>query len=161
MGGRRSQRPGPSPTLGSLGHSHHRRHKSQVSLRGPPCAHGVSGIHFGEVRDRWCCKLSDNLEMSSLESTALCWRKRPMHGKCLRYQGRSAGRHIGSMMLFSVTQRSCWRRVEVLITGVVMNWSNGIRASEKPLPNSCTHTCYVKGRHGLRKEVVGRIRSEI
>src|ERR1700689_3733891 len=44
VGGRRSQRPVPSPTLGSLGPSHHRRHKSRVSLRGPPCAHGVSGI---------------------------------------------------------------------------------------------------------------------
>jgi hypothetical protein len=43
--------PGPSPTLRSLGPSHHRRHKSRVSLRGPPCAHGVSGIPFGEVRD--------------------------------------------------------------------------------------------------------------
>jgi hypothetical protein len=43
--------PGPSPTLGSLGPSHHRRHKSRVSLRGPLCAHGVSGIPFGEVRD--------------------------------------------------------------------------------------------------------------
>jgi hypothetical protein len=51
VGGRRSQRPGPSPTLGSLGPSHHRRHKSRVSLRGPPCAHGVSDIPFGEVRD--------------------------------------------------------------------------------------------------------------
>ena len=51
MGGRRSQRPGPSPTLGSLGPSHHRRHKSGVSLRGPPCAQGVSGIPYGEVRD--------------------------------------------------------------------------------------------------------------
>src|ERR1700738_2522295 len=44
VGGRRSQSPGPSPTLGSLGPSHHWRHKSWVSLRGPPCAHGVSGI---------------------------------------------------------------------------------------------------------------------
>jgi hypothetical protein len=51
VGGRRSQRPGPSPTLGSLGPSHYRRHKSRVSLRGPPCALGVSGIPFGEVRD--------------------------------------------------------------------------------------------------------------
>src|SRR6202048_4199486 len=49
--GRRSQRPGPSPTLGSLGPSHQRRHKSRVSLRGPPCAHGVSGTPHGEVRD--------------------------------------------------------------------------------------------------------------
>jgi hypothetical protein len=52
VGGRRSQRPGPSPTLGSLGPSHHWRHKSRVSLRSPPCAHGVSGIPYGEVRDK-------------------------------------------------------------------------------------------------------------
>src|ERR1700738_5119253 len=52
VGGRRSQRPGPSPTLGSLGPSHQRRHKSRVSLRGPPCAHGVSGTPYGEVRDK-------------------------------------------------------------------------------------------------------------
>jgi hypothetical protein len=51
VGGKRSQRPGPSPTLGSFGPSHHWRHKSRVSLRGPPCFHGVSGIPFGEVRD--------------------------------------------------------------------------------------------------------------
>src|SRR6202048_4534206 len=51
VGGRRSQRPGPSPTLGSLGPSHQRRHKSRVSLRGPPCAHGVAGTPHGEVRD--------------------------------------------------------------------------------------------------------------
>ena len=53
VGGRHSQRLGPSPTLGSLGPSHHRRHKSWVSLRGPPCAHGVSDIPFGEVRDNF------------------------------------------------------------------------------------------------------------
>src|ERR1700737_3396911 len=51
VGGRRSQRPGPSPTLGSLGLSHQWRHKSRVSLRGPPCAHGVLGTPYGEVRD--------------------------------------------------------------------------------------------------------------
>src|ERR1700738_4022088 len=51
VGGRRSQRPGPSPTLGSLGPSHQRRHKSRVSLRGPPCAHGVSGTPYGEVHN--------------------------------------------------------------------------------------------------------------
>jgi hypothetical protein len=51
VGGRRSQRPGPSPTLVSLGPSHHRRHKSRVSLRGPLCALGVLGISYGEVRD--------------------------------------------------------------------------------------------------------------
>ena len=49
--GRRSQRLGPSPTLESLGSSHQRRHKSQVSLEGPPCVHGVSDTPHGEVRD--------------------------------------------------------------------------------------------------------------
>jgi hypothetical protein len=43
--------PRASPTLGSLGPSHHRRHKSRVSLRGPLCAHSVLDIPFGEVRD--------------------------------------------------------------------------------------------------------------
>ena len=61
-GGRRSQRPGPSPTLGSLGPSHQWRHKSRVSLRGPPCALGVSDIPYGEVRNMvsstsgWICR---------------------------------------------------------------------------------------------------------
>src|SRR6202048_4247186 len=50
VGGRRSQRPGPSSTLGSLGPSHQRRHKSRVSLRGPPCARCFSGTPHGEVR---------------------------------------------------------------------------------------------------------------
>ena len=51
MGGRRSHR------LGALTHtritwaSHQRRHKSRVSLRGPPWAHGVSNTPYGEVRD--------------------------------------------------------------------------------------------------------------
>ena len=45
---------GPSPTLGSLGSSHQWRHKSRVSLRGPPCAHGVAGTPQGEVRDKEC-----------------------------------------------------------------------------------------------------------
>ena len=51
VGGRRSQRPGPSPTLWSLWPSHQRHHKSWVSLQGLPCAHGVSGTSHGEVRD--------------------------------------------------------------------------------------------------------------
>ena len=51
MGGRHSQRPGPSPTLGSLGPSYQRRHKTRVSLRGPPCAHGVLGTPHEDVRD--------------------------------------------------------------------------------------------------------------
>ena len=43
--------PGPSLTLGLLGPSHQWRHKSQASLRGPPCAHGVAGTPQGEVHD--------------------------------------------------------------------------------------------------------------
>jgi len=53
VGGTRSQRPGPSPTLGSLGPSHQRRHKSPVSLQSPPCVQGVSGTPYGEVRDMY------------------------------------------------------------------------------------------------------------
>ena len=48
---RRSQRPGPSSILGSLGPSHQQRHTSRISLQGPPCAHGVSGTSYGEVHD--------------------------------------------------------------------------------------------------------------
>ena len=52
VGGRRSQCPGRSPTLGSLGPSHQRRYKSRVSLRGPLCGHDVLGTPHGEVHDR-------------------------------------------------------------------------------------------------------------
>ena len=46
-----SQHPGPSPTLGSLGLSDQRCHKSWMSLWGPPCAHGVLGNSHGELHD--------------------------------------------------------------------------------------------------------------
>ena len=42
---------GHSPTLGSLGPSHQWCHKSQASLRGPPCVHGVVGTSQREVHD--------------------------------------------------------------------------------------------------------------
>ena len=51
VGGRRSQCLGPSPTLGSLGPPYQWRHKSRVSLRGPPCAHGVANTPHEEVWD--------------------------------------------------------------------------------------------------------------
>ena len=59
--GRNSQRPGPSPTLRSLGPSHQRCYKSHVSLRGPPCARGVSGIPHGDVRDMRCQQMVPKL----------------------------------------------------------------------------------------------------
>ena len=40
--------------LRSFGPSHQRRHKSQVSIQGPPCAHGVSYTPHREVRDKQC-----------------------------------------------------------------------------------------------------------
>ena len=49
MGGRRSQRPGPLPTLGSLGPFHHGHHKLWMSLRGSPFVYGVSGTPNEEV----------------------------------------------------------------------------------------------------------------
>ena len=51
VGGGRSQRLGPSPILGSLGPSHQQRHQSRVSLQGLPCAHGVSELPYGGVRN--------------------------------------------------------------------------------------------------------------
>jgi hypothetical protein len=53
VGERRSQCSGPSSTVGSLGPSHQWRHKSQVSLRGLSCAHGVGGTPHGEVCDTY------------------------------------------------------------------------------------------------------------
>ena len=53
MGERRSQCSGPSLTLGSLGPSHQRRHKSRVSLRGPLYAHGVLDTPHGAVRNNY------------------------------------------------------------------------------------------------------------
>ena len=62
VGGKRSQRAGPSPTLGSLGPSRQRRHKSRVSLRDPLCPHGVSSIPHGEVRDKILVKYSRSMK---------------------------------------------------------------------------------------------------
>jgi hypothetical protein len=73
VGGRRSQRPGPSPTLVSLGPSHHRRHKSRVSLRGPPCALGVSGIPYGEVRDSYLMAIVAPLAHGLLKELGRFW----------------------------------------------------------------------------------------
>ena len=49
MDRRHSQRPGPSPTLGSFGPSYQQRHKSRVSLRGLPCTHVVLGTSYGNT----------------------------------------------------------------------------------------------------------------
>lgn len=77
---------------------------------------------WGRRDDRgWRCELPDKLEMSSHEASVLCQRKRPMHGKCLGHQDRNEGIHIGDMIFFGITQRSCWRHVEVLIARGFMN----------------------------------------
>ena len=36
-------------------------HKSRVSLQGPPCAHGVAGTPYGEVRNTFCRSQADHL----------------------------------------------------------------------------------------------------
>jgi hypothetical protein len=74
VGGRRSQRPGPSPTLVSLGPFHHWRHKSRVSLRGPPCALGVSSIPFGEVRNSWAYNFAG--KRCFIKWYIIAWRQR-------------------------------------------------------------------------------------
>jgi hypothetical protein len=51
--------------------------------------------------------------------------------------------------------RACWRREEFIIVGDVSNWSNGIWASAKPLPNGHPDSVDIKARHGERKEAGG------
>ena len=65
---RHFQCPGPSSTLGALGPSHQRRHKSRVSLRGPPCAQGVADTPHGEV-------LGINIQLSRIICLTVhaCW----------------------------------------------------------------------------------------
>jgi hypothetical protein len=70
VGGRRSKRLGPSPTLGSLGPFHQWRHKSRVSLRGSPCAHGVGGTPHGKVRDIHSVRYHEYLRLASHPSTS-------------------------------------------------------------------------------------------
>ena len=74
VGGRRYQRPWPSPTLGLLWPSHQRRHKSRVSLGGPLCAHGVLGVPYGEVRENegWRLKIVSFLNAIFFTKT---WKK--------------------------------------------------------------------------------------
>ena len=47
--------PRSSSTLGSLGPSYQRRHKSRVSIQGPLCAHGVLGTPHREVCNTYTC----------------------------------------------------------------------------------------------------------
>ena len=64
-----------SPTLGSLGPSHQWRHKSWVSLRGPPCAHDVLSTPHGEVRDCQYDEYFSNLgnDRQNLEHNLHMW----------------------------------------------------------------------------------------
>ena len=82
MGGRHFQRPGPSPTLGSLGPFHQRRHKSRVSLWGPPYANDVLGTPHGEVRnmlgigiieDYRLCEMNEVTSLKKIRSLKLMW----------------------------------------------------------------------------------------
>ena len=73
--------PGSSPTLGSLGPNHHRRHKSRVSLRGPLWAHGVLGTPYGEVRN--IKPLKQGLEIPCLAMTWLRFCQKNTEHHCL------------------------------------------------------------------------------
>jgi hypothetical protein len=77
VGGRRSKRPGPSPTLGSLGPSHQWRHKSRVSFRGPPCAHGVAGTPHGEVCDRRYECITADEDLLNIAADEVTYKIRP------------------------------------------------------------------------------------
>ena len=64
----RSQYPGPSPTLRSLGPSHQQHHNFQVSLRIHFYAHGISGTPREEVRDIFL----PPIKIDALIDAALC-----------------------------------------------------------------------------------------
>jgi hypothetical protein len=98
VGGRRSKRPGLSPTLGSLGPSHQWRHKSRVSLRGPPCAHGVADTPHGEVRDIF------GVELTPLLVRHHCIRQTSKHSHMRNARFPPAPRFLGSHAL----QCHCW-----------------------------------------------------
>ena len=118
VGGRRSLRPGPSSTLGSLGPSHQWRHKSRVSLHGPPCAHGVSGTTHGEVRNTGVLHIMGSEKTPSRErqsgirrpATTFCPRNPRWRWGirtetiALRHQAHPMGGAGGWR-----TRRRCWR----------------------------------------------------
>jgi hypothetical protein len=127
MGGRRFQRPGPSPTLGSVGLSHHRPPKSWVSLRCPPCAHDVLGIPFGEVIDIWrwstygkvnkmkiwyffiCpCIQRYNSSISTCEeySTPICWKWLRSVG--IKWKNESVWSHSYPYLFLLGRRAICW-----------------------------------------------------
>jgi len=60
VGGRRSKRSRPSPTLKPLVLFHQWRHNTLMSLWGPFCAHCVGGTTHGEVCDIFFLKRSSN-----------------------------------------------------------------------------------------------------
>ena len=99
MGGRPSQRPGPSPTLGSFGPSHQRCHKSRVLLWDPPCAHGVSGTPHEEVCNRkWTLRVVIVKDIGA--------------GKG-KFQGRFEHQWIGDAITSTLPADSSWAGVTV------------------------------------------------
>ena len=117
MGGRCSQCLGPSPILGSLGPFHHWRHKSRVSLWGPPCAHGVLGTLHEEVRYKvdlqykeWLNAYSLSLQ-KALDTLLFVSQSRPLHPPS------DALHNIGSCPLKGATLR-----VETLLLSCTKAW---------------------------------------
>jgi hypothetical protein len=85
MGGKRSQRPGSSPTLESLGPFHLWHHISRVSPHGAPCIHDVVGTPYGEVHDKSHLKMLQN----KIIRMKVCWN-------FTRHLGTSSFKHIWS-----------------------------------------------------------------
>jgi hypothetical protein len=71
-----------------------------VSLRGPPCAHGILGIPFGEVRDNWdaVAKLEDRLTRHGVKRD----REAPAAQKRLRW--KLGIFRVGAFCSFSLAQ---------------------------------------------------------
>lgn len=70
---------------------------------------------------------------------------------CLRYQRCGGSRGYSHTLLLRSKRRTSWRCEELFILGSVVNWSNGLWTSTKPLPNSYPDPCNVERWHGKGK----------
>ena len=149
MGGRRSQRPGPSPTLGSLGPSHQWHHKSRLSLPGLPCAQDVSSTHE-EVRNRVCSKNTTftpltlfspeprwQMTWHVLKAEVLSLKHQPSHRYLVMREGCRAFKSVASGpcdWLLLVLAMKAWGASLTNIDGKIDEWL-GIWGRDKNYPN--------------------------
>ena len=70
---------------------------------------------------------------------------------CWRYERRRRSHDCSHTLMLGSMRGRCWRCKELFILGSVVNWSNGLWTSTKPLPNSGADPCNVERWHGEGK----------